>query len=205
MAALQLWKYPFKPVRATWAVFKTLPLQNYFLEKKYDGFRAIVQVNSGASLWTRDKVQIAMPNNLNEQLQSLSLPDGTVLDGEIWNMSKRGSWRHNPKEICALTLWDAIRVGHRDLSNEPIETRRQQLEQLLSNKTTPDIQATEILPADEKTARAADEEAHSFREGAKAKSGFIHGVVLKRRGSPRRDNAVRCVEHADWLKIVFMS
>ena len=204
MATPALWKYPFKPLKATWAVFQTVNLQNYFMEKKYDGWRAMVQVaNNTVTLWTRDKKLIAMPNNLGEQLAKLEMPEGTLLDGEIWNMDKRGAWRHNPSVVCALTLWDAIRVGVRDLSNEGIESRRQQLEQLLAGKDTPDVKTTEILPADEKLARQIDEEAHSFREGAQARSGFIHGVVLKRHRSPRRDNAVRCVEHADWLKVVF--
>jgi len=199
-----LWKYPFKPVRATWDVFQKLPLQNYVMEKKYDGWRAIVQVAAGGiTMWTRDKAFIVMPDNLSKQLAALEMPEGTLLDGEIWNMTQRGAWRHNKSVVCALTLWDAMRVGHRDISNEPLEARRQQLEKLLEGKNTPDIKTTEILPADEKLAREIDVEAHSFREGAKARSGFIHGVVLKRRGSPRRDNAVRCVEHADWLKVVF--
>jgi ATP-dependent DNA ligase len=202
MVVPQLWKYPFKPVRATWAAFKTLPMSNYFMEKKYDGWRAIVQVGQeGVTLWTRDKALITMPDNLGRQLAALEMPAGTLLDGEIWNMSKRGAWRHNKSVVCALTLWDAVRIDSRDLSNEPIEIRRQQLEQLLAGHDTPDIKTTEILPADEALARQIDEDAHAMREGVR--SGYIHGVVLKRKGSPRRDHAVRCVEHADWIKIVF--
>ncbi len=204
MNKLTLWKYPFKPVRAKWSVFKTIDTSRYFMEKKYDGWRAMVQVGQdGVSLWTRDKQFIAMPNNLAIQLAALGMPEGTLLDGEIWNMSKRGAWRHDKSVICALTLWDAIRVDHRDLSNIAIGERRQELEKLLAGKNTPDIKATEILPADEVLARQIDEEARSFREGVNARSGFIHGVVLKRHGSPRRDHAVRCVEHADWIKVVF--
>jgi ATP-dependent DNA ligase len=197
------WKFPFKPMRATWSVFKTLPLQSYIMEKKYDGWRAIVQVGPGISLWTREKRQITMPDNLGKQLAALGMPDGTLLDGEIWNMSKRGAWRHNKSVVCALTLWDAIRFDHRDLSNEPLETRRQKLEEILAGKNTPDIKATEILQPDETLAKQIDAEARSFREETNARSGFIHGVVLKRKGSPRRDNAVRSVEHADWIKVVF--
>src|SRR5512135_2284212 len=163
MPAAQVpWKYPFKPVRATWSVFQALPLSNYLMEKKYDGWRAIVQVQgrnlftTGISLWTREKRLITMPDNLNKQLAALEMPDGTLLDGEIWNMSKRGAWKHNRSVVCALTLWDAIRFGHQDLSGEPIEKRRQKLEELLAGKDTPDIKATEILPADEKLAREID-------------------------------------------------
>jgi ATP-dependent DNA ligase len=205
MTAQLPWKFPFKPVRAPWSVFQTLTLSNYFMEKKFDGWRAIVQVgaNNIVTLWTREKRLITMPDNLNKQLALLQMPEGTLLDGEIWNMSKRGAWKHNRSAVCALTLWDAIRVDTRDFSGEPIEKRREALEKLLEGKDTPDIKATELLAADETIARQIDAEARSFREGSQARSGFIHGVVLKRRGSPRRDNAVRCVEHADWIKIVF--
>ena len=205
MTAQLPWKYPFKPVRAPWSVFQTLTLSNYVMEKKFDGWRAIVQVgaNNVVTLWTREKRLITMPDNLSKQLSLLQMPEGTLLDGEIWNMSKRGAWRHNRSIACALTLWDAIRVGHQDFSNEPLEKRREALEKILDGKDTPDIKATELLAADEAIARQVDAEARSFREGTNARSGFIHGVVLKRRGSPRRDNAVRCVEHADWIKVVF--
>ena len=204
MAILQLWKFPMKPIRATWAIFKTIKPENYLLEAKFDGWRAIVQVSKeGVSLWTRDKQPIAMPDNLSKQLAALEMPEGTLLDGEIWNMSKRGAWRHNKSVVCALTLWDAVRVGHQDLSNQPIENRRQELVKLVEGRNTPDIKTTEILSADETLARQIDETARSFREGVNARSGFIHGVVLKRHGSPRRDHAVRCVEHPDWVKIVF--
>jgi len=196
-------KFPMKPIRASWSIFKTLDPEKYTLEPKYDGFRAIVQVGKEVTLWTRDKVQMVIPNNLVSQLAELDMPEGTLLDGEIWNMSKRGSWRHNPKEVCALTLWDTIRFAKRDLSNEPIEVRRKHLEDLLQGKNTPDIKSTEILPVDEMLTHKMDEEAHLFRENSKARSGFIHGVVIKRRGSPRRDHVTRCIEHCDWVKLVF--
>ncbi len=198
------WKYPFKPVRATWNIFKTVNPEQYIMEKKYDGWRAIVQVTKGGvSLWTREKRPIAMPDNLTKQLAELQLPEGTLLDGEIWNTSKRGAWRHNRSVVCALTLWDAIRVGPQDLSGQPLEARRAELDNIINGKGMPDVTTTEILPVMEQMAREIDQEAHSFRDSTQSRSGFVHGIVLKRRGSPRRDHAVRCVEHADWIKVVF--
>ncbi len=174
------------------------------MEKKFDGWRAIVQVDRGyVTLWTREKRKIEMPTSLQAQLDSLRMPDGTVLDGEIWNLNKRGSWRHNKNAVCALTLWDAIRVDKRDLSDLPLEERRSKLEALLSVVTTPMISTTEILQPTLELAKVVEQEALAFRESSNARSGFIHGVVLKRRGSPRRDHAVRSVEHADWIKVVF--
>jgi ATP-dependent DNA ligase len=78
--------YPMKPVRANWNIFRTLDPSKYTMEAKYDGFRCLVQADDSISLWTRDKVRMAVPDNLAEQLQSLHLLPGTLLDGEIWNM-----------------------------------------------------------------------------------------------------------------------
>jgi ATP-dependent DNA ligase len=195
--------FPMKPVRVHWSVFSDMNMDDYSMEVKLDGFRCMVQVDSSVTFWTRDKVQMIIPHNLQEQLNTLQIPEGTLLDGEIWNMSKRGSWRQNRSEICALTLWDTIRFNNQDLSNEPLETRRECLDSILSKSKTEDIRATEILRPDATIAREIEQEARSFRQNAQSRSGFVHGIVLKRRGSPRRDNAVRCREHTDWLKLIF--
>jgi len=197
------WKYPMKPVRASSAVLKTVDTSKYVMEKKYDGWRAIVIVNRGATLWTREKRKIDLPDNLREQFAVMGIPDGTILDGEIWNPTKRGAWRHNHSVVCNLTLWDAIRLDHKDLSNEPLEARRAKLESLFVGKSVPDIQMTELLVPSLELVTEIEQEAQSFRESTQARSGFIHGVVLKRKGSPRRDHVTRSVEHVDWIKIVF--
>lgn len=192
-----------KPVRAPATVLKTVDPSKYLMEKKYDGWRAIVIVHKTVTMWTRDKRRIDMPNNLRAQLETLGLPEGTILDGEIWNSTKRGSWRFNAVTPCNLTLWDVMRLGTKDLATMPLEERRIQLESLFAGREMGDIGLTEILPADPDLIKQIDQEARSFRENTHARSGFIHGVVLKRKGSPRRDHVVRCTEHADWLKIVF--
>jgi ATP-dependent DNA ligase len=145
-----------------------------------------------------------MPNNLREQLSAMGLPRGTVLDGEIWNPLKRGSWRHDKSVTCQLTLWDAIRVGGQDLSRQPLEERHAALTALMREEVA-DVKAVEHLPANMETLSAIREEAVNHWKTEELRSGFIHGVVLKRKGSPRRDHCSRCVEHADWLKIVFFS
>lgn len=192
-----------KPVRATSTVLKTVDINKYVMEKKYDGWRAIVIVNKGATLWTRDKRKIDLPDNLREQFEVMGIPDGTILDGEIWNPTKRGAWRHNNRVVCNLTLWDAIRLDNHDLSNEPLEARRAKLESLLAGQAISDIKMTELLTPSLELITEIEHEAQSFRESTQARSGFIHGVVLKRKGSPRRDHVTRCVEHVDWVKIVF--
>lgn len=199
-----LFKYPMKPIRASWDIFDKIDLSRYWMEAKLDGWRAIIQTDeSNVALWTREKRPIEIPNNLRDQLLALRLPPGTLLDGEIWNMDKRGAWRHNKSCVCALTLWDAIRVGWEDLSDKPLSERRQRLDALLSLRGTPDIKATVMMKPSTETGRQIEQEALSFRSDSKARSGFIHGVVLKRLASPRRDHVIRSTEHADWIKIVF--
>ena len=196
------WKFPFKPVRVTESVFGTVDPSAYVMEKKYDGFRAILIVGRGRSeLWTREQRRIEMPDNLASQVEDLALPDGTVLDGEIWTPTKRGSWRHNRQVRCSLTFWDAIWAGHRDLGHVALEDRVAELRKLVEGRAE-DVSVVEQLPASLEGYRAVVEEAEAFRAGTQSRSGFVHGAVLKRRGSPRRDHSTRCVEHADWLKLV---
>jgi ATP-dependent DNA ligase len=171
------------------------------LSVNFDGWRAIVIVNRVPELWTREKHKIDMPINLATQLRQLDLPVGTVLDGEIWNPLKRGAWKHSNGIECKLTLWDAIRYGTKDISTQPIEERRKALYSLLKPECE-HIKAVEVLPATKENCQMIFKEAAEIRTQA-VRSGFIHGVVLKKNGSPRRDHATRSTEHPDWLKIVF--
>lgn len=195
------WTYPFKPVRVDPGMFDRLDCSNYTMELKYDGWRAIVIAGrNGTSLWTRERKPIQISKALEEELRSLGLPEGTVLDGEIWNPNKRGGWKDSEAGECKLTMWDAIRVGSTDMRSEPIEGRRQALTILLGGGRD-NIKAVRVLEASRKIHDEALKEALEVR-GA-SRSGFVHGVVLKRNGSPRRDSNIRSVEHPDWLKMVF--
>jgi ATP-dependent DNA ligase len=168
----------------------------------FDGHRAIVIADSNTQLWTREKRRIDLPDNLAQQLRELNLPRGTVLDGEIWNPAKRGGWKQTRDASCRLTLWDAIQTGTTNLSQQPIEKRREALHALMRPEC-PHIRAVEVQEATLENCQLAYLQATQMRESMESRSGFIHGVVLKRNGSPRRDHACRSTEHPDWLKIVF--
>jgi len=194
------WMYPMKPARVTEAVLSSINPSDYLMEKKYDGWRAILIVSHGIpELWTRERRRIEMPTNLDNQLRSLKLPEGTVLDGEIWNPEKRGGWKHAKGVECQITFWDAIRKGNQDLSRNPLEERKERLRNLVS--PTDCVKIVEDFPATVKSIAAARAEAISAR--GNARSGFVHGVVIKRRESPRRDHATKSHEHSDWMKVVF--
>lgn len=196
------WMFPFKPVRITEQLFRTTDWSEWTLERKFDGYRAVLIVNGANQLWTRERKPIAMPDNLKDQLEALNLPAGTVLDGEIWTPTKRGSWRHDKTVVCNLTFWDVIRAGTQDLSQERLEKRHERLVELIGGKT-PNVTAVEQYPATVGSFESALKAAHNHRDSTDSKSGFIHGVVLKRSGSPRRDHPTRSTEHADWMKVVF--
>ena len=201
MDANLLFIYPMKPVKVGLSIFDTIDPNNYYMESKYDGWRCIVVINSQPSLWTRVKTKIDMPINLYEQILSLKLPEGTVLDGEIWTPTKRGSWRHNQNVICNLTLWDAIRSGPNNLSSLPLTQRRLELEKLIGSGTN-EIKLTEVLPATKEVYLGVERSAKEHKALGQCHSGFIHGTVLKRRESPRRDHSIASKEHSDWLKLV---
>jgi ATP-dependent DNA ligase len=171
------------------------------MEKKYDGFRAILIVDQTQELWTREHRKIEVPDNLRTQLLELNLPKGTVLDGEIWTPTKRGSWRHNRTVQCHLTFWDVIRSGTQDMSRDPLEKRFEELIKLVAGRV-PEISTVERFQASLDGYRRIVEEAKAFKASTRSRSGFIHGAVLKRRNSPRRDHSTRCIEHSDWMKLV---
>lgn len=174
------------------------------MEKKYDGFRVVPRTDPYSTrLWTREKQPIDATDNLLPQLAALNLKPGTVLDGEIWTPTKRGSWRHDKTVQCLITLWDVIRDGSKDLSKTPLEERRHILQNLVEGTDCPDITVVESVDLTKENYESIKEEANAFRDKTGSRSGFIHGVVIKRKKSPRRDHATRSTEHPDWLKIVF--
>lgn len=199
------WKFPMKPKPVNLLALQRLPLDQYTMELKYDGHRAIaVAEGETVTLWTRNKTKIQTTKELRDGLRALRLPPGTVLDGEIWHTTRRGGWAAGAAEDgeCTVTFWDCVRDGMQDVSALPIEERRERLGRLLA-RAPANMRQVEVMPADLARAAEVEEQARAAREASKARSGNVHGIVFKRNGSPRRDHAVRCAEHPDWLKLVF--
>jgi len=191
-----------KPVRTDDQVFSRLCMDNYDMEVKLDGFRLVLTVDNGVRMFTRQKNPIVIPENLIPQLSALGLPDGTILDGEIWNTDKRGAWQHNARSVCYVTFWDITRVGNLDVSNLPIEQRREKLRELV--KPSKDIFTINPTIANFDSYLEIKKDAISHKARTHSKTGYVHGVVLKKKGSPRRDHVNRSIEHSDWLKICFL-
>ncbi len=203
MAEPVWWKFPFKPVRISTEAAKRMDLSKYVLEKKYDGWRAMVMTDKSGrpSLWTRQKRLLVTPENLLEEIRSLNIPPETVMDAEIWNPQQRGGWEQNTRVECMLGIWDVLVTSGKDVGSSTLEGRQEELRTLIGEGS----QSVRVVKQYEASGNAIDEvmtEAETFRKGG-ARSGFVHGVVLKRKGSPRRDHCKRSVEHSDWLKVVF--
>lgn len=195
--------YPMKPVPVPMEAIDRLDLPKYHLEVKLDGWRAVLTARDGkVALWTRMKTPIVITPFLQAKLLAFGIQDGTVLDGEIWNPLKRGGWTVDGKEPSVLTFWDCVRDGTRDLSARPLEERRAALEGILGDGNG-DVRIVEQEEATGARVREVYEEASAVRRESRSRSGFVHGVVLKLRGSPRRDHATVSKEHPDWLKVVF--
>jgi ATP-dependent DNA ligase len=200
--AMMSWQYPMKPLRITEDVFRNLKLSDYTMERKYDGWRAISITGGRTELWTRQKRRLKTPPSLLEALSRYGIPNETVLDGEIWSLVKRGGWEQADDGNCVVTFWDCTRLNGKSLSASPIEERKDALRSLLGDGCDR-VRIVDAMEATLENLQMVQEEAARIRLDRDARSGFIHGVVLKQKGSPRRDHPNRSVKHPDWLKVVF--
>lgn len=196
----QWWIYPFKPVKVDFDIFDRIKCEDYTMEVKLDGWRIeVIKENEKITCWTRDKKRIEVPDRIIKSLKDLNIPDGTMLDGEIWDPNKRGGWTNSKNSKCEIALWDVIRISREDMRLKPIETRRETLSNLV--KTGTDVKIVKPLETKKDTFLKIFDEAKKVRN--ESRSGFIHGVVLKKINSIRRDTPNKCTEHPDWLKVVF--
>lgn len=197
------WMYPMKPVRVDQTIFQKIPIDEYSMEKKMDGHRILLNQTNKINTWTRQHNRHDVPSDVMDQLRSLNLLSGTALDGEIWSITKRGGWTKLKPGECLITFWDIIRLGTKDLSKQPLVERQKILNDILSAGDHPSIRVIESHIPSLELCEQIEKDAKLNRKLGHLRSGYIHGVVLKKKNSPRRDNAVRSVEHPDWLKIVY--
>jgi len=174
-------------------------------EPKYDGIRAIAEVGAGTRgvrLWSR------LGNEKTSQFPEVvaALADWAkrrrepvVLDGEIVALDADGQPAgfqqlqgrihvkddHAVAGRTAFILFDVLRVGDRDLREEPLSARRQTLESLLDGKTTSRLRLSEQVEGD---GRALYERALA--------SGW-EGLIAKHKASKYRSGK----RSPDWCKL----
>jgi hypothetical protein len=126
---------------------KRLPTgADWWMEAKYDGWRALAGVLDRVGLWTRSGNAISQVPYIAEAILE-RVPAGTILDGEIvdlrsgrqWNRTEsilsktRGGYQHKPTvEDPPLTyvLFDVLQAAGRDVRGLPLSERRTVLEEL---------------------------------------------------------------------------
>ena len=168
------WQYLQKPVRINREVFQGLDPDKYTMEPKIDGHRIVlIAGQSQVFLFTRQKRRIQLPVYLKEELLDIKFPAGSVLDGEIWNITKRGGWKKYDRDGFNITFWDVIRDGMTNMSKETLENRRDALFNMISQKTE-HILRTEILKVSIKTMEALHQKARKVRDAPDIRSGYIH-------------------------------
>ncbi|TWU67087.1 putative DNA ligase-like protein [Crateriforma conspicua] len=157
--------YPFclaHPIDSESDVSTLGPREDYLAEWKWDGIRGQLIRRDGKSfLWSRGE---ELMENRWPEIESAAqwLPDGTVLDGEILATAADGrvmpfaqlQRRINRKTVgkkllaevpVVFHVFDLLEIDGVDLRDQPLEVRRQRLDQTLAQIDHPHLRPTEIL------------------------------------------------------------
>jgi DNA ligase 1 len=179
------------------------PREAWQAEWKWDGIRAqLVRRGGSAWLWSRGEELITdrFPD-LHEA--AASLPDGTVLDGEVlayargaplpFSVLQRRIGRQKLTAAiladapAAFVAYDLLELDGRDLRAAPLSERRAALARLVAGRS-------DRLLLSEEVGAASWEELAALR--AEARKRGVEGLMLKRRDSPYRSGRPR----GDWWK-----
>ncbi|MFA5678345.1 MAG: DNA ligase D [Pseudomonas sp.] len=171
------------------------PAGDWLYEIKFDGYRLMIRFDP------RGKVSLITRNGhdwshrLSAQckaLRTLKLKN-SWLDGELVVLNEDGmpdfqalqnAFDTQREQAMLLYLFDAPFLGGEDLRQQPLEARRQALEQLLAQHEHPMLRYSETFEADY----------HSIFKSACAMS--LEGLIGKRAGSPYLSR-----RSADWIKL----
>ncbi len=189
---------PAQPAEATLG-----PLADWQIEWKYDGIRAQLVRRAGQSwLWSRGEELLneSFPDVL-QQLQSL--PEGTVLDGEllVWQgqgpapfsaLQQRLGRKRVPTALLAsapavFLAYDLLEQGGQDLRAFSLRERRGRLESLLQGRA---VQSSPVLQAQHWA------ELDGLRQGSRERG--VEGLMLKQLDS--RYGAGRIKGEGLWFK-----
>ena len=180
-------------------------------EPKYDGIRALVEVEPGATregirIWSRLGNQksaqfpeiVAALHDLGRRLKA-----AVVLDGEIVALDERGepggfqrlqgrmhlgagdARRASSRQPVAFVAFDILRDGDDDLRSLPLTTRRARLERVLANVGAGTLRISEFSPGDGRSLQ------HRVSERG------WEGLVAKRLDAPYRSGR----RTAEWRKL----
>jgi DNA ligase-1 len=180
------------------------PLEQWQVEWKWDGIRSqLIRRKGRTFLWSRGEELIT---DRFPEIASAGavLGDGTVIDGEVlpWKdgaplpfaqLQRRIGRKELGSKILsdvpiALLTFDLLEFEGADVRGEPLEWRRERLEEIVRRVAAPS------LALSPKVAAASWEQLAKIREEARSRS--VEGFMLKRYGSPYRVGRRR----GDWWK-----
>ena len=191
-------------------------------EWKWDGMRAqLVRRGGDAAIWSRGE---ELMNEAFPEIAAaaLTLPPGTVLDGELLAvrqrqllpfaaLSRRASRRRVTKPVlaeipCVFVAYDLLEAEGQDLRSEPLAHRRMLLERLVPDSFAEAIDAAAAAPqpAPEAAPRrlflspvvSGDSWTSLAAARATSRQRGVEGLMLKRQSSPYAVGRPR----GDWWK-----
>jgi DNA ligase-1 len=167
-------------------------IDDWFLEKKYDGIRGQIIVRNG-SLYIWSRVEELMTDKFPEFNALLGrLPDGTVIDGEIlpWKNERPLPFqimqtRISRKKLSARSLaeaplvmicYDLLEYQYEDIRDKSLHFRRGILEKILT-----DLSMSSLLKLSPLMEFENWQEAKIFRTNARKH--YCEGLMIKRKDS----------------------
>ena len=185
--------YPFFLASPLEAAAQALgPREDWLAEWKWDGIRGqIVRRRGECTLWSRGE-EIITSRFPEITAAADSLPDGTVIDGEVvaWRGERVLPFAHLQQRIGRLKLsakilqdiparfiaYDLLELQGEDLRAQPLRQRRSELIGLLAQLALPVMQLSAEIPAASWPQLAAQRE--------QARAFGVEGIMLKNWQSP---------------------
>jgi DNA ligase-1 len=186
------------------AVEELGPMEEWQVEWKWDGIRSQAIRRQGRTfLWSRGE-ELITDRFPEIETVGAALDEGTVIDGEVlpWKDGTPLPFAQLQRRIgrkvlgskiladvpVALLAFDLLELEGADVRGQPLEWRRERLEELVNRVGSPSLM---VSP---KVAASSWEELAKVREDARSRG--VEGFMLKRFGSPYRVGRKR----GDWWK-----
>jgi len=198
-------RYPDKPIETTPEFFKPDADHSHWIaQRKYDGWRMEVFVDgqlrclSRSNKTIRDAFRGTIPSNFEQIIESMNLPDGTVLDTEFVGFRGGLEW--------SVWIFDCLAWGGKWLSATPYQDRWDICQSLAGQLPECGLirLAETIYP---KTGQDIINEFEQLKAewiaNGKGKEFLYEGIVAKRRTGKMRLSRNECVKSPDMFKLLF--